>query len=372
MFQKDHEKSNQIKSNQIKSNQIKSNQIKSNQIKSNQIKIKSNQIKSNQIKSNQIKSNQIKSNQIKSNQIKSNQIKSNQIKSNQIKSNQIKSNQIKSNQIKSNQIKSNQIKSNQIKSNQIKSNQIKSNQIKSNQIKSNQIKSHVFFLISGILFAHKKKLLCFKNAMKNSILSNQITSITRIFFVSLFLLFWNVSYSQTLISLTDFFHSTHLKFNAISILEDPSHSLTFEDIEGSDQFVENQEQIPNFGFTKSVYWLKIKLINHSDYQQWVIKIKYPPINKISLYMRDKDGTVKVTNQGVSVPWTNHRIAYRYPIFTPFFQKQKAFHIYFRVETGTSLQIPIEISNINRFIKNNQHRRKVFWSLLWDIIFDPCF
>ena len=188
---------------------------------------------------------------------------------------------------------------------------------------------------------------------------NTIKSIMRSSLINLFLLLiCSVGYSQTPIYLTDTFQSFDLQFSTISILEDPSHDLRFEEIENSDQFVENQERTPNFGFTKSVYWLKLHLINYSDYEQWVIKIKYALINKVTLYMRDKDGTVKVIHQGI-IQSTNNQTTYRYPIFTPFFKKQKAFHIYLRVEPGNTLQIPIEISNINKFIETTSIEERFF-------------
>ena len=69
----------------------------------------------------------------------------------------------------------------------------------------------------------------------------------------------------------------------IYYLEDPDNSFTFENIisgEQANKFIRSTDDIPNFGFTKSVYWVHFSILykpgENSKKHEWFLHVSYLP------------------------------------------------------------------------------------------------
>jgi len=73
---------------------------------------------------------------------------------------------------------------------------------------------------------------------------------------------------------------------AAEFLVDPDWTLTLDDVltkPHQEQFRPVQEVVPNFGFSKSAYWLRVPIINHSTRRDWLFEIGWPHVDFIDLY-----------------------------------------------------------------------------------------
>ena len=79
----------------------------------------------------------------------------------------------------------------------------------------------------------------------------------------------------------------------LEILEDKEKELKFEDIsspEFDSRFIPNQTAVPNFGFSKSAYWVRFRVNNKAKITtRWLLELSFPDMNQIDLY----------------VPWPDH-------------------------------------------------------------------
>ena len=63
----------------------------------------------------------------------------------------------------------------------------------------------------------------------------------------------------------------------LDILEDPSGELTINDVnrpEWKGEFKRSKKNIPNFGFSKSAFWVRLRIINRTDQRIWFLSQNY--------------------------------------------------------------------------------------------------
>ena len=74
----------------------------------------------------------------------------------------------------------------------------------------------------------------------------------------------------------------------IQYFADPSLEYTLADIQYEEKRGVNRWQrangfIPNYGFTKAAYWVKVDLKNHTDQKDWILHFEYPLMDVLQLY-----------------------------------------------------------------------------------------
>lgn len=72
-------------------------------------------------------------------------------------------------------------------------------------------------------------------------------------------------------------------------LEDPTSTLSFEDVKNSQGFTHTSKKGLNFGYTDSTYWVRFKILNISKQDRWFLEITYPPLDYVDYYMPVKNG-----------------------------------------------------------------------------------
>jgi signal transduction histidine kinase len=144
----------------------------------------------------------------------------------------------------------------------------------------------------------------------------------------------------------------------MSYIEDTEKKITFEMIrsaEYSPQFIRSTKKVPNFGFTKSAYWLKFEIIYKpliaNNEKQWLIEIGFPILDHIKLYIPKNSGGYRLAETGDKMPFINRDIKHHNFLFKiktrPF--KKSTYYLY--VETESSMQIPTVIWSKDSFIEN---------------------
>lgn len=74
----------------------------------------------------------------------------------------------------------------------------------------------------------------------------------------------------------------------MDILEDPSGELTIDQVaspEYAPHFTPSPADVPVYGYTNSVYWLRMRLRNEvSSTNQWLLEVIFPNLNYVDLYL----------------------------------------------------------------------------------------
>ena len=93
----------------------------------------------------------------------------------------------------------------------------------------------------------------------------------------------------------------------LDILEDKTQSLTVYDVsspEWSDQFVPNTQKNPNFGFSPSAFWARMKIMNESRQIGWILVFfnsTLQTIDQVDLYVPGELGSFRsVTKEKESI------------------------------------------------------------------------
>jgi signal transduction histidine kinase len=131
---------------------------------------------------------------------------------------------------------------------------------------------------------------------------------------------------------------------SIEIFEDKSRTLTIEDIIDStvqSNFASSNELEPGFGFTKSVFWVKLNISNLTaqDYE-WYLEVAYPLIDNIDLYIPSNENQFVIRKTGDRLPFDSREMDYRNFIFELVEYPESHKTYYLRFETGSSMNMPL--------------------------------
>ena len=142
---------------------------------------------------------------------------------------------------------------------------------------------------------------------------------------------------------------------SMEIQEDPEGELTFSDFQRPDiqkLFQPNDKETPNFGFTNSIYWGKFTITNNNpDQQEWILELNYPLIDYIDFWIPDAEGNYDRRSSGYKLSFKNRELSYRNMTFQVHLEKGQSKEIYFRVETQSSMQIPLTLWTTKAFAEH---------------------
>lgn len=131
----------------------------------------------------------------------------------------------------------------------------------------------------------------------------------------------------------------------IDFLEDPSHTLTIEEISSpslAGRFFPSTKETPGFGFTKSIYWVRLTLINPQPAPaQYYLELAYPLLDHIGLYTPTANG-FSVLESGDNHPFAERSVKSRNFIFPLTLDTQKTTTIYLRCKSTSSLNFPLTL------------------------------
>lgn len=133
--------------------------------------------------------------------------------------------------------------------------------------------------------------------------------------------------------------------STIEYLEDRDGNISLNEIQRSPFTPYTKERSVNFGFTKSVYWFRVDVNNLDPNQnkKWWLKIDYPLLECIDLYLIKNDGKVlKYKRMGTSEPFSTREVASHHFISELPLKNVADSVLYLRVSTQSSMQLPMGI------------------------------
>jgi diguanylate cyclase (GGDEF)-like protein len=132
----------------------------------------------------------------------------------------------------------------------------------------------------------------------------------------------------------------------LEILEDKDGKLTISDManpEIAERFEFNDGRIPGYGYTKSVYWAKLKLDNRTLQRQWLLNVDQPPMDKIDMYVSDGSGQWLLKRSGDAYRFAEREV--RNPDFSFYLDigRDETVTVFLRFETEGAMIFPVKIA-----------------------------
>lgn len=132
----------------------------------------------------------------------------------------------------------------------------------------------------------------------------------------------------------------------LEILEDKDGVWTIEDVtspELSQQFVPSQEDVPNFGFTNSAFWVRFRVKDLADDPvRWLLSVE-SNLFFIDFYVpATNPGQYQVTRTGTFLPFNTREIEHPKFLFSLPLIPEKEETIYLRFESEASMSFPLTI------------------------------
>ena len=105
--------------------------------------------------------------------------------------------------------------------------------------------------------------------------------------------------------------------NQLSILEDPAHSLTIDQVnqlDNASQFRSNSQAQTNFGMSDSAFWFRIEPMMGTDCSlDWLLAVRWPLIDNIDFYWHENGKWQRVTT-GAKHPYASRQINFHTYMF----------------------------------------------------------
>ena len=144
----------------------------------------------------------------------------------------------------------------------------------------------------------------------------------------------------------------------LEILEDVEGKWSIEEVSSpqvSKNFVLSQVDVPNFGFTPSVYWVRFQIENsRMSQKKWLLEFSFPPMEQIELYFANENGTWSVKKAGKLYPFEQRDFAHPHYIFPLMIPENQSYLIYMRFDTLRAMQLPLTLWEPSAFAeKRNQ-------------------
>ena len=155
----------------------------------------------------------------------------------------------------------------------------------------------------------------------------------------------------------------------LQILEDPSGQLTLEEVtspEFSQKFVASEEEIPNFGFTNSTYWVRFAVENRSPETDWLLEVAHPYGDYAELYIPLAGGGFQKKAGGERLPFHVRELKHHDFVFQLHNLSTQPQQFYYRILGLDGLLLPLTIWSKDAFFKND-HEQQYFWGIYYGMM-----
>lgn len=141
----------------------------------------------------------------------------------------------------------------------------------------------------------------------------------------------------------------------MSVLEDPSGALTLSDVReptSRSRFVPAHDDTPNFGFTRSAYWVRLEVDNSSSASRaWLLEVGYPQLDHVTLFVPRGPGGYEVRATGDMLPFGQRDLAYRNVVFTLEEPAHGSSTYYMRVDSRGAISLPLTAWTLSEFAEH---------------------
>jgi len=128
---------------------------------------------------------------------------------------------------------------------------------------------------------------------------------------------------------------------SLEVYEDKGGTETFDSVQ-SQKFHPTKQAVPNFGFSRSVYWIRLSATNPApEPQTFYLRIINHWLDYIDIFVRARQNrNFEHLLAGARVPWDKRVPERRGPVIRLHFAPEETKTIYIRVQSKTPVRVPI--------------------------------
>jgi signal transduction histidine kinase/PAS domain-containing protein len=140
----------------------------------------------------------------------------------------------------------------------------------------------------------------------------------------------------------------------MEILEDPSGELTIDEVSSpafDSRFVVSQVEVPNYGYTNRVYWVRLRLLNDTRLtRHWLLDLGFTQIHFVDLYipLPDAGGFVE-KHTGVLRSPASRDVRYPRIVFDVAIPAHSPQTLYLRFQNEASMTLPLTLWSQRAFL-----------------------
>ena len=158
----------------------------------------------------------------------------------------------------------------------------------------------------------------------------------------------------------------------LEILEDPGGELTIEDVSSpayDSQFVPSQVAVPNYGYTNSAYWIRLRLDNEtSQTDDWILEDGFANTQYVDLYAPLLDGGGFLVKQTGSLrPVSTRDVIYPNIVFTLSVPTHGQQTYYLRFKSSASMTLPLTLWTTEAFSTEARQVQMLHWLFFGGIL-----
>jgi PAS domain S-box-containing protein len=161
----------------------------------------------------------------------------------------------------------------------------------------------------------------------------------------------------------------YLLGDQFSYLEDSSGKLTLEEVRNPDRHLswkEIQTERANFGFSKSVFWMKLSAEyvpddGHHTIKRWWLISEYPDLDYIDMYLVRADGSIVHEQRGDQRSHALNAVNAPFSIFSFQTQAKKPFELYIRVAGDSSKQLGMTLVDFHGLVDELNFDLSIRWA-----------
>ncbi|GLQ30613.1 sensor domain-containing diguanylate cyclase [Litoribrevibacter albus] len=111
---------------------------------------------------------------------------------------------------------------------------------------------------------------------------------------------------------------------------------------------------PNFGYSHSVYWFHLPLLNAAHFSSdWVVEVAYPVLDFVDLYVVKKGDVQSFYKLGDKQPFSNRVFEHRNFRIPVTLSPLDEVDIFIRVKTSSAVQVPVRLWSYGGLMKYDQ-------------------
>ncbi|HET8708344.1 MAG TPA: 7TM diverse intracellular signaling domain-containing protein [Pseudomonadales bacterium] len=139
----------------------------------------------------------------------------------------------------------------------------------------------------------------------------------------------------------------------LQYLTDDSGQLDLAAVQQSSDWQQSKQDIPNFGFTNSIYWFRIDLTANEPSSVYFLEVGYALLDEVDAYLIEENRIENHWRVGNSLPIADRPIKHRLPVFPLHLKDQHRYSLYLRVRGSSSMQVPVSLWEERAFWQADQ-------------------
>ncbi len=143
----------------------------------------------------------------------------------------------------------------------------------------------------------------------------------------------------------------------LEFLPDPAGQWTVDDLQReplAQQFRRNPRDTAfEAGYTRVPHWFRVTLPNEIPPGDWLLEIGYPLLDYVDIYLPLAEGGFRKIETGDQRPFAGRALKHRNFVETLHLAPGASRTLYLRIETQSSLQIPLHLWSSRAFIEKSQ-------------------